>query len=157
MFLLGSPIGIMVFIATGYLIIYNQACKLAPQMPEIGGLGAFKWLIDTNLNCMVTSISVQWPTAMGELEDFLLLTRVSHDDLKLTREHYSPFVESEGDTEVKKALEKGLGEMVGEFTTFQTCTMMRDGRSQIRMLEVKDWVKHISPGCLFIISLELKY
>ena len=107
----------MVFKAAGYLIIYNQACKLVPQMPEIGGLGAFKWLINTNLNCVVTLISVWWPTAMGELEDFLLLIRVSHDNLKLTREHYSPFVESEGDTEVKKALEKGLGEMVGEFTT----------------------------------------
>ena len=107
----------MVFKATGYLIIYDQARKLAPQMPEIGGLGAFKWLIDTNLNCVVTLISVQWPTATGELEDFLLLTRVSHNDPKSTREHYSPFVESEGDTEVKKVLEKGLGETVGEFTT----------------------------------------
>ena len=91
--------------------------KLAPQMLEIGGLGAFKWLIETKLNHVVTLISVQWPMAMGKLEDFLLLTRVSHDNPKSTREHYSPFVESEGDTEVKKSLEKGLGEMVGEFTT----------------------------------------
>ena len=107
----------MVFKTAGYLIIYGQARKLAPQMPEIGGLGAFKWLIDTNLNRVVTPISVRWPMATGELEDFTLRTRVSRDDPKSTREHYSPFVESEGDTEVKKALEKRLGEMVGEFTT----------------------------------------
>ena len=117
MFLSCSPIGIIVFKATGYLIIYDQAHKLAPQLLEIGGLGALKWLINTNLNCVVTPISVQWPMAMGELEDLILLTRVSHDDLKSTREHYSPFVESEGDTEVKKALEKCLGEMVCKFTT----------------------------------------
>ena len=54
---------------------------------------------------------------MGEPEDFILLTRVSHDDLKSTKEHYSPFMESEGDTEVKKALEKHLGEMVGKLMT----------------------------------------
>jgi hypothetical protein len=108
----------MVFKAAGYLITYDQARKLAPEMPEIGGLGAFtKWLIDTNLSRVVTPISVRWPTATGELQDFILLTRVSRDDPKSTREHYSPFVESKGDKEVKKALEKSLGEMVGEFTT----------------------------------------
>jgi hypothetical protein len=31
----------MIFKAAGYLITYDQAHKLAPEMPEIGGLDTF--------------------------------------------------------------------------------------------------------------------
>jgi hypothetical protein len=69
-----------------------------------------------NLSRVVTPISVWWPNATGELQNFILLTRASCDDPKLTRQHYSPFAESKGDKEVN-ALEKGLGEMVGGLMT----------------------------------------
>lgn len=109
---------IMVFKAAGYLITYDQAPKLVPEIPQIGGLGSFtKWLEATNLSKVVTPMPVRWFTAADELDDFILLARASRDDPKSTREHFSAFVESKGDREVKKALEKLLGGTVSEFTT----------------------------------------
>jgi hypothetical protein len=110
---------IMVFKAAGYLITWDQARKLVPAVPPMGGLGAFyKWLEATKLNQIVTPMSVRWFVgATDELDDFVLLARVSRDDPKSTREDFSPFVETIGDREVKSALEKLLGETISEFTT----------------------------------------
>jgi hypothetical protein len=109
---------IMVFKATGYLITYNQAHKLVPEIPQIGSLGSFtKWLEAMDLSKVVTPMPIWWFTVADELDDFILLVRASCDNLKSTSEHFSAFVESKGNREMKKALEKLLGGTVSEFTT----------------------------------------
>jgi len=66
----------MVYKIGGYIITYEQARKLAPKMPQNGGILGFGYLlqmfINTKLLHIAEPVSIRWPENM-ENEAFMLI------------------------------------------------------------------------------------
>jgi hypothetical protein len=109
----------MVYKIGGYIIIYEQARKLAPKMPQNGGLLGFGYLLqmftNTKLLRIAEPLSIRWPENT-ENEAFMLI-RVGHEESTASATNNFTFEELPEDREVKTALEKRLCESISEFTT----------------------------------------